>query len=106
MTLIRNGAHLGGLVCAVLALSSAPGAAQMVFGPERVWLAQEGATTEGNGGALQEQKILEEQLRRIGVDYPAGSFMTLDQVDRLNSLFNLKEDEATTRDQARQILGM
>jgi len=76
-------------------------------GPEMFWLAQsDGTTSEGNARAPEMQKLLEVQLRRIGVDCPAGQFTTLDQVNRVNSLFNLKEDETSTRDVARVILGM
>lgn len=75
-------------------------------GAEVIWRVQSAATTEGNAGALQMQKELVQQLKRIGVDYPDGQYMTMEQVNRLNGLFNLKEGEASTRDQAKAILGM
>lgn len=110
MERIRTGAA-SGLVAVALAVLvglgiARPLSADGAAGPETLWLAQPGATTEGNAGALEMQKLLVEQLRRIGIDYPDGQFMTMDQVDRLNSLFNLKEDEASTRDEAKLILGM
>jgi hypothetical protein len=91
-----------GAVTAAAALAGNGSAA----GPEVIWLVQSAPTTEGNAGALQMQKELVMQLKRIGVDYPDGQYMTMDQVDRLNALFNLKEDEVSTRDQAKIILGM
>ncbi len=98
---------LGLAVATGVALASATFAGAGVgAGPEGVWLAQSAATTEGNAGALQMQMELVEQLKRIGVDFPEGQYMTMEQVDRLNALFNLKEDEASTRDQAKVILGM
>lgn len=82
-------------------------AAPASAGPERLWLVQSaGPTAEGNAGAMQMQEELVNQLKRIGVDYPEGQFMTLDQIDRLNALFSLNEGEASTRDQAKVILGM
>ena len=110
MERIRTDAAWGRKAVALAVLAglamAAPALADGVTGPEVLWRVQSGATTEGNAGALQMQKQLEDQLRRIGVDYPAGQFMTLDQVNRLNSLFNMKEDEASTRDEAKVILGM
>lgn len=94
---LAAGASLGSAVVAGTGSAS---------GPEAIWLVQSGQTTEGNAGALQMQKELVMQLKRIGVDYPDGQYMTMDQVDRLNALFNLKEDEVSTRDQAKIILGM
>lgn len=92
---------------AVIALSSAAAAGPARSGPEKLWLAQTAeATTEGNAGALQMQQEIVNKLRAIGVDYPEGQFMTMDQVDRLTNLFNLGEGEAETRDQAKAILGM
>lgn len=99
----RKAVALAVLACLGIA---APALADRAAGPEVLWRAQSGATTEGNAGAMQMQEQLVDQLRRVGVEYPAGQFMTLDQVNRLNSLFNMKLDEPSTRDEAKVILGL
>jgi hypothetical protein len=107
MTPLRTLKHLGLAAAAVAALSGAAVADHTGSGPETLWLAQSGEqTTEGNAGAMQIQMEIVDKLRAIGIEYPEGQFMTMDQVDRLMNLFNLGETEAVARDQAKEILGM
>ena len=58
------------------------------------------------GRAMTDPNLLNAILRHDMPSFIARSFMTLDQVNKLNGLFNLKEDEVSTREQALQILGM
>lgn len=99
--------RLGLAVVATTALTGAVAAGPTVSGPEQLWLAQsDGVTTEGNAGAMQMQMEIVDKLRAIGIEYPDGQFMTMEQVEKLMNLFNLGETEAVARDQAKEILGM
>ena len=107
MTPLKTLKHLGLAAAAVATLTGAAIAGPTLSGPETLWLAQTaGETTEGNAGAMQMQEEIVMKLRAIGIDYPEGQFMTMDQVEKLMNLFNLGETESVARDQAKLILGM
>ena len=64
-------------------------------------------TVEGNAGGMQMQEQLVNELKRFGVDYPAGSYMTLEQISELQALIqNNRGDETAIKSGAEQILGM
>jgi hypothetical protein len=107
MTALNTLKQLGLAAAAAATLTGTAIAGPIVSGPETLWLAQtDGATTEGNAGAMQLQDEIVMKLRAIGIEYPDGQFMTMEQVDKLMNLFNLGETEAVARDQAKLILGM
>ncbi len=64
-------------------------------------------TVQGNPGGEQMQAEMVNQLKRYGVDWPEGSYMTLEQINRLQALIQTNQgDDAAIRSGAREILGM
>lgn len=64
-------------------------------------------TVEGNAGGEQMQAQLVNELKRFGVDYPEGSYMTLEQINQLQALIqNNPGDEQAIKSGAQAILGM
>jgi hypothetical protein len=100
---IRMSVH-GRTAAMLVVMALAAGTARA--GDERLWLAQAAPTAADNAGAMQMQEQLIDQLRRVQVDVPEGYVMTLDQINRLNALFAMNEGLVSTRDGAKEILGL